>query len=538
MKRIRPASTRVSSEIPGKKMAPEDITIMQIALSAFVALAGGVVFYKLKQPSILAYVLTGVVVGPSFFGMIQSREQVGLLAELGVLLLLFVIGMELNVKTFRQHLFLSSMCVIMMIIFGLSASFLLSLFFDWPLFFSVALGFVAALSSTAVVVNILEGMNLTHSGISKIIIGILIAQDIAVIPMILTLQALTSGVYDWSLFAKVLFSIGFMAIFIAYLTNRQPSNFSIQRILGNNKDLYMLASLSLCFAAAALAAGVGVTAPYGAFLAGLTIGNLSNNNNLFVESIRPIQKLLLMVFFVSIGILLDISFVMKHIVLISCILVMVTVVKTISNIFILRLLKVGIAQASFIGISLAQLGEFAFLLTTIIDRQNNSESFDFAQRCLIAITVLSLALSPIWLKLGRRIHRLLKRSDMLSSGTMIRYTIGHAVRSLAEFAWATQHHRLFLRARIKLKRMKTVIWGTGVVGEKADVKVVVNAVTKKQEGDLGTIGKDGGSGAHGGTGEGGKDGAHGGIGEGNKSEKSNGGESGNGGGSGKESDDK
>jgi CPA2 family monovalent cation:H+ antiporter-2 len=437
-------------------MAPEDVTIMQIALAAFVALAGGIVFHKMKQPSILAYVLTGVIVGPSFLGLIQSREQVGLFAELGVLLLLFVLGMELNVKTFKQHLFLSSMCVILMILFGLTASFFLSLFFDWPFFFTVALGFVAALSSTAVVVNVLEGMNLTSSSISKIIIGILIAQDIAVIPMILTLQALTSGVYDWNLFAKIVFSLGFMAVFIAYLTNRSPSTFSSKRVLGANRDLYMLASLSICFAAAALAAGLGVTAPYGAFLAGLAIGNISSNNNLFVESIRPIQKLLLMVFFVSIGILLDIRFVMKHIVLISSILVMVTIVKTVLNIFILRILKVGMAPASFIGISLAQLGEFAFLLTTILDRQD-SESFDFAQHCLIAITVLSLAFSPIWLKLGRRIHRLLKRPDTLSSKTMMRYTVWYAVRRFRESVVMTQHGRFSLLMRLKARKLGAAI---------------------------------------------------------------------------------
>jgi hypothetical protein len=84
------------------------------------------------------------------------------------------------------------------------------------------------------------------------------------------------------------------------------------------------------------------------------------------------------------------------------------------------------AHASFVGIALAQLGEFVFLLTTILDRQNN-ESFVFAQKCLIALTVLSLGFSPLWLKLGRRINRLFKRKEKLSPHTMMRYTLGYAL---------------------------------------------------------------------------------------------------------------
>jgi CPA2 family monovalent cation:H+ antiporter-2 len=407
-------------------MAPEDITIMQIAISAFIALAGGILFFRLKQPSVLAYVLTGVVVGPSCLGMIESREQVSLFAELGVLLLLFVIGMELNIKTFKKHLFVSSMCVILQMAFGLTASALLSVFFNWPIYFTIALGFVAALSSTAVVMNLLEGINMTKSSVNSLTVGILIAQDIAVIPMILTLQALVSGSHDWTLFAKIVVALGFMAILISYLNNRPVSSFNLKTILGDNKDLYMLASLSICFIAAAIAGGIGVTAPYGAFLAGLTIGNISGNNNLLVESIHPIQKLLLVVFFVSIGMLLDLQFVWDHVFLISIILITFTFIKTLTNIYILRFLKIGMAHASFVGIALAQLGEFVFLLTTILDRQNNA-SFVFAQKCLISLTVLSLGLSPLWLKLGRRINRLFKRTEKLSPHTMMRYTLGYAL---------------------------------------------------------------------------------------------------------------
>lgn len=431
------------------------LTILQIAIVAFIGLAGGILFARLKQPAILAYLLAGVIVGPSCFALIPSREEVSILAELGVLLLLFVIGIELDIKTFKQNLFSSTACVCLQIICGLLISFFLGLFFDWPLYFKVALGFVVALSSTAVVVNMLETHNITNKETGVLTIGILIAQDIAVVPMIIVLNTLTGHGGDWRLFSKILAAMTFMTLFISYLNNRPRSNFNPQSILGDNEDLYLLAALSICFAAAAIAGGIGVTAPYGAFLAGLALGNLSGHNNLFVKSVKPIQNLFLMIFFLSIGILLDLQFVWKHISVIFVLLVTVTLVKTLINITVLRLLHIKLAQASFIGIALAQLGEFAFLLTTILDTSKNA-SFEFAQKCLIAITVLSLMFSPIWLRIGKKLQHLIRQKKSISPRAMIHYIFGYTlhnarrrVRNVQHKKWARKTALYYCKVRHK-----------------------------------------------------------------------------------------
>lgn len=408
----------------------EEFAILQIALVVFVALASGIVFSRLKQPDILGYVLTGVILGPSCLAVIPSRDQISILAELGVLMLLFVIGIELNIQTFKKHLLLSSSCVLLQVFAGLMISGFVSLLFNWPVYFTVALGFVLALSSTAVVVNTLDSLHLTHSSTGALAIGILIAQDIAVVPMILTLKALTGGGGDWGLVSKVIASIAFMALFIAYLSNqtRTSRNFDITTLLGTNKDLYMLMSLSVCFAAAAVAGGIGLTAPYGAFLAGLALGNMSDRNDIFVESIRPIQKILLMVFFLSIGLLLDLQFVWRHFWTICFLLILVTIVKTLANITILRFLKVKLVQASFIGVALAQLGEFAFLLTTALEKQSNT-SFEFAEKCLIALTVLSLVFSPLWLRIANRLSTISGYSN-INLSRVLNFVFGRTIQAI------------------------------------------------------------------------------------------------------------
>jgi CPA2 family monovalent cation:H+ antiporter-2 len=434
----------------------EEVAILQIAIVAFLALASGFAFMRIKQPAILGYVLTGVILGPSCFALIPSRESIREFAELGVLMLLFVIGIELNIQTFKKHLMLSSYCVLLQVATGLLISFAVSLLFAWPVYFTVALGFVIALSSTTVVVSMLERLNMVQSSSGNLTVGILIAQDIAVIPMILTLKALTGGDgVGVVIVAKILAAIAFIVLLVTSLSRSNKLNFDFEYILGKDKDLYMLTSLSICFVAAAIAGGIGLTAPYGAFLAGLALGNLNEKSNIFAESIRPIQKILLMVFFLSIGLLLDLKFVWHHIGIICLLLIIVTVVKTLANIMILRFLQVKLVQASFIGVALAQLGEFSFLLTTALEKQPNS-SFEFAEKCLIALTVLSLAFSPLWMKMTSRLNVITGRNSINSSKILFRYLFGRAMQIVKEHIHEAS---VLLRAIIK-KIMVLLRWVT------------------------------------------------------------------------------
>lgn len=405
----------------------EEAVILQIAVVVFVALASGILLQRLKQPDIVGYVLTGVVLGPSGFALISSRDQVSVLAELGVLMLLFVIGLELNIQVFKKHFAQSVLCVVMQVAGGLVISGFISMFFHWPTYFTVALGFVLALSSTAVVVNTLASFKMTSTNVGSLTVGILIAQDIAAVPMILTLKTLTGGASDWRLGAKVLISVAFMALFLYQLGQMQKNRQKIPlgTLLGDNKDLYTLASLSVCFAAAAIAGGAGLTAPYGAFLAGLTLGNLSDRNEDLLSGVQPIQKILLMVFFLSIGLLLDLQFVAHHFWTICLLLIVVTVVKTVANIAILRILHVKLVQASFMGVAMAQLGEFSFLLITALGKQPDS-SFEFAEKCLIALTVLSLMFSPMWLRIAQKLDKV-KLTTNVSPRRLLDMVFGRTV---------------------------------------------------------------------------------------------------------------
>lgn len=392
-----------------------DIQLTEITLVIVAALAGGLGLARLKQPPILGYILAGIILGPSGMGLIQSREQVGLLAELGVLLLLFVVGMDLSLRTFKKVWVVSTLCTVIQIAFSILITALLGKFFGWSFGLSLLLGFVLSLSSTAVVVKMLESIGEMRTETGQMAIGVLIAQDLAIVPMILILRNLEKPWYDPTLIFKIVLSIGLIAGLILYLSRRQRVRLPLTQIIAGEKDLAPLVSLTFCFAAAAISGLIGLSAAYGAFLAGLVLGN-THERLIMLETTKPIQSILMMAFFLSIGLLLDTSFIWEHLGTVIFVLLILTLGKTAINIGILRLLRLPWSQAFLIGVVLAQLGEFAFLLSTV--GHETKIINDFGEKLVIALTVLSLALSPLWLTAARRLHTLAGSSNISLSAIL------------------------------------------------------------------------------------------------------------------------
>jgi monovalent cation:H+ antiporter-2, CPA2 family len=390
-----------------------DIQLTEITLVIVAALAGGLGLARLKQPPILGYILAGIILGPSGLGLIQSREQVGLLAELGVLLLLFVVGMDLSLRTFKKTWFVSTLCTIIQVSASILISAFLAKIFGWSFGLSLLLGFVLSLSSTAVVVKMLESIGEMRTETGQMTIGILIAQDLAIVPMILMLRNLEKPWYDLALISKLFLSVGLIAALIFYLSRNQRVRLPLTKIIAGDKDLTPLASLTICFAAAAVSGLIGLSAAYGAFLAGLVLGN-THERLIMLETTKPIQSILMMAFFLSIGLLLDTSFIWNHLGIVLALLFVLTIGKTAINITILHFLRLPWSQSFIIGVVLAQLGEFAFLLSTVGHETHIISELD--EKLIIALTVLSLALSPLWLTIARRLHDFADNSSITLSG--------------------------------------------------------------------------------------------------------------------------
>jgi len=379
--------------------APLDLT--GIAIVALAALGCGLLFTRFKQPAILGYVIAGIVLGPSGFSMIEDRENVTLLAELGVLLLLFILGLELNLRSFREIWKVSVGCVLLQVVASTGMVFLASFVFGWSVGTSLLFGFVIALSSTAVSVTMLESMGELKSATGRLTIGILIAQDLAFVPMTLLIRSFGDEGFALITIGKLILALSILVVLILYLSRKERVHIPLIERAAHHRDLFPLLGLAFCFGSAALSGLLDVSAAYGAFLAGLVLGNTAERQNI-IKVTHPTQSILLMMFFLSIGLLLDVTYLWQNLVKVLTLLFIVFLSKTALNVFLLRALKQPFATAFLSSLMLAQIGEFSFVLTTIGVEANllDAES----SRLVIALTVLSLLLSPLWMGAARRLR--------------------------------------------------------------------------------------------------------------------------------------
>ncbi|MCW8835424.1 MAG: cation:proton antiporter [Rhodospirillales bacterium] len=370
-----------------------------------VALAAGMVFTRLRQPALVGYLLTGIVLGPSGFALVQTREYVSFLADLGVLLLLFIVGMELSLRGFRAIWKIAVAAAFLQIGGAVLIMWIASHIFGWSTGTAILLGFVTAVSSTAVVIKMLEDMNLLRTQVGQLTVGVLIAQDLAIIPMILVIGILSGGgdVDVAGGFAKIVLSIVLLVLLVLFLSRREKVSLPFSRALARSSELRPLYGTALCFGAATASGFLGLSPVYGAFLAGLVVGNSSARRIIF-RGVQPLQNILVMVFFVSIGLLIDLSFVADHLGQVLLILFFVTIGKTVLNIGILMLLREPWPHAFISGLMLAQIGEFSFLLGTIGLQSGLINADEF--QLVITVTAFTLIVSPLWLTAARRMLRI------------------------------------------------------------------------------------------------------------------------------------
>lgn len=423
---------------------------------AFVVLAAtfcGLALARLRQPAIIGFILAGVLLGPSGFGLVENRDNVALLAELGVILLLFFIGMELSLRSFRVLWKLAVGAAMAQIALSVGLTWALGAWFGWPAAHAILLGFCLAMSSTAVAIKILDQVGQLRTRVGKVTVGILIAQDLAVAPMILIVGNLGGSAFSPWVILEIALTVGLLIALILALTRRKRVDMPFHRLIVGDSDLGPLAALGVCFGGAALAGLAGLSPAFGAFLAGLVAGN-SNQRRAIHRDAGPIQAVLLMMFFLSIGLLLDLGYVIDNWALVLGVVLFVALFKTAMNLALLRAQGLAFNQAFQVSLTIGQLGEFAFVLaaTALAGAAIDEDLY----KLIVAATVLSLVLGPIYVDALQRLQsRAAERAPSL--GKLLRLIYFREWRALKRAGAAARAGALRLgagarRLRAKVKR--------------------------------------------------------------------------------------
>ena len=382
--------------------------LTQITMILCSALIGGILLRRLKQPPLIAYMLVGVALGPSGLKLIETSSNITILAEIGITLLLFIVGLELSLQAFKRVYKKTLLIVLIQIIASVGLTFIIGQFFDWSLARILVFGFAISISSTAVAIGVLEDIGELRTDVGQFAVGISIAQDLTVPFMLIILMSLSGGSSFGAVDAAKLAGAAVLLVsLMAFLMKRERITIPILHNLPENSNLLGLMALSLCFVMASLSGMMGLSAAFGAFMAGLVVG-ASKDRQRVLQSVLPIQDLLMMVFFLSVGLLVDISFIIEHALQIGLLSAAAIFVKTVVNVLALRVMGQSWNSAALAGFSIAQIGEFSFVLAALgLERMIiTSDGYKY----LVAVIALTLLISPLWLALARKLETIRRRT--------------------------------------------------------------------------------------------------------------------------------
>ena len=386
---------------------------------------------RLRIPPVVALLLTGLLIGPSAFGWIADSEEVEVFAEIGVVLLLFVIGLELSLerlRDFRRPFLLGgSVQVSVTAALATGASLALGFAMNRAIFF----GFVIALSSTAIVLKLYGDRRETDTPQGRTVLGILLFQDFLIVPMIVLVPVLAGEVGASPMGLLLRFGGSLAAIGAIVVVARRIAPSLFDRIARTrSRETFVLGSLGICLALAWATHALGFSIALGAFVAGLLVSETEYSHQAIAD-VAPFRDLFASVFFISIGMLVDLRFAVSHWPAILGLAAAVVVVKSLVAGGAVAVVGLPARIRIMVGFSLAQVGEFSFVLMEVGRAHGLLETQ--AYQVLLSSVVLTMLATPLLVHQGPTAARV-----------WVRLWGAPANRDLEEKAAAIQDHVIIL----------------------------------------------------------------------------------------------
>ena len=391
------------------------------------ALAIAVLFvcHRLRVPSIVGFLLTGLLAGPHGLGFVTDVHNVEVLAEIGVILLLFTIGIEFSLEQvveMKRSVLLGGLLQVGATFAAVVAAFAL---FGKGGTEGIFLGFLVSLSSTAIVLKSLQERNEIASPHGRVALAILIFQDVAAVPMMLCTPLLAAGGGPGVKALLVLAAKGMGILLLVVLSARWLVPKALYQVArARSRELFLLSVLVLCFAVAWFTQQLGLSLALGAFLAGLII-SASDYGHHALGNVLPFRDVFTSLFFVSIGMLLDLGFLMREPLRVAVAAGAVVLVKTLLTAGTVVVLGFPLRTALLSGLALAQIGEFSFILAgmgvalALVGRET--------YQLFLAVSVVTMGATPVIIALAERIAGLALRLPFpasLRSGFLFRPEAG------------------------------------------------------------------------------------------------------------------
>lgn len=364
--------------------------------------AGAVVFllYRVKVPTVVGFLVTGVLIGPHGLSLVSDAERISLLAEIGVVVLLFTVGLEFSLSRLLAMRRMTWQIGVPQILLCIGVSVLATWWYLGTLSQSLFVGMLVAMSSTAIVLKILAERADLSTLHGRINLSVLILQDLLVPVCVLLIPLLAprgaGEPTDWSALPIGLAVVGAILVAGKYLV--PPLLDQIVRT--RNREIFIIAIFVLCIGTATLTAQVGMSLALGAFLAGMILADSEYGHQTMAE-VLPFRDTLSSLFFVSVGMLLDLNFIKEHALLIAVSVVALQILKFLSVALPTALSGYPLRNAVFAGVATAQVGEFSFVMATKGQEVGLLNTHDY--QIFLAASVITMGLTPFLINSGPRV---------------------------------------------------------------------------------------------------------------------------------------
>ena len=366
-----------------------------------------IVCNRLKLPATVGFLLTGVLCGPSLLGVVSNNEVIDQVAEIGVAMLLFTIGMELSgdaLSRLKRLVFLGGTLQIGLTVLAVTG---IALLYGTTLQQGIFWGCLVSLSSSAIVLRIMQEKGTSNTPTGRLALAILVFQDIMVAPMLLSVSLL-AGTLELS-FEKAFFSI--LWVVLAFGGVLLFAYFGLNRLMEavmrtRTREILLLTTLGLCLGMALLTSALGLSLSLGAFMAGLLLAR-SQYSMSVISGILPYRDVFMSLFFISVGMILNLEYFFQHFILIICSTLIFVAVKSVLTLPAVIIQGYPLRTAIITGLTLAQVGEFSFVLAAqglaaALFNMSNYQTF-------LAVSVLTMMLTPGLIAIAPKVANMLTK---------------------------------------------------------------------------------------------------------------------------------
>jgi len=385
--------------------------ILHITVAVATALMGGLIAYRLRQSPLIGYLFAGMIIGPFTSGFVADREQIAVLAEVGVIFLMFALGIEFSTKELMKMKGPAIAGTLAQVLLTLGAGVMLGVILGWPLLQSVFFGSVISISSTMVILKNLMNRGEMTSNHGRLMLAMLIVQDLAVVVMILLLPKIAQS--SDSLFVDVGFvllkALGFIGATLLLGMRVVPK--LMQRVEQlRSPELFLLTAVTLALVTATASAMLGLSPALGAFMGGLMLTETEFDHRVISELI-PMRDLFATLFFVSIGMLIDVRFIISHWPAVLGMACFIVVAKWLATTLALLPFRVGGKTLAFSALGMTSIGEFNYVLAQV-GRTAGAIPTDL-YNLILSSSLLTIVLTPAAFWVAPRLDRVLGRAPLL-----------------------------------------------------------------------------------------------------------------------------